>query len=153
MIWYSTSLSIFLYFSFLSFYLIRRRRVCFDVPETTWKQFLLIGEVCVAGYLFHYIPYFFMERTLFLHHYLPAFLFKTLLLAAMIEHVYILLMTKTNSRYVSFMYLSLVGLWLCYIVHIFLKFSVISYGLVDLSESDLVDLRWRDTWDFILHRK
>jgi dolichyl-phosphate-mannose-protein mannosyltransferase len=50
----------------------------------------LTGEVLFGGYLIHYLPYFFVERTLFLHHYLPAFVFKVLLTAAVIEHIALL---------------------------------------------------------------
>lgn len=41
----------------------------------------------VVGYGLHYIPYFFIDRTLFLHHYLPALVFKILLCAAFIQHL------------------------------------------------------------------
>lgn len=50
-------------------------------------QFITIGEVLVVGYGLHYIPYFFTDRTLFLHHYLPALVFKILLCAAFIQHL------------------------------------------------------------------
>jgi len=54
----------------------------------TWRSFVVVGEVLLLGFLFHYVPYFFVERTLFLHHYLPAFTFKVLLMAAVIEHLH-----------------------------------------------------------------
>lgn len=151
-IWYSTSLSLFIYCGFLFFYLIRQRRGCFDIPDKSWTQFVSVGEVCLVGYLFHFIPYFFMERTLFLHHYLPAFIYKTLLLAAVIEHIYRFILTKTYKG-LAYCFVILVCIWLGYVVHTFYKFSVLNYGIKDLSEGDLVNLRWRDTWDFILHRK
>jgi hypothetical protein len=59
----------------------------FCSPDT-WYRFVVVGEVLLLGYLFHYLPYFFVERTLFLHHYLPAFTFKVLLMAALIEHLH-----------------------------------------------------------------
>ncbi|CAH0726094.1 unnamed protein product, partial [Brenthis ino] len=34
-----------------------------------------------------------------------------------------------------------------------LYLGALSYGNVDLTESDLLNLRWKDTWDFILHKK
>ena len=63
-----------------------------------WSHFVQIGEVLFAGFLFHYLPYFFVERTLFLHHYLPAFMFKVLLIAALIEHVYYIICLLYTSR-------------------------------------------------------
>ena len=41
-----------------------------------FQEFVSIGEVLFGGYLFHYAPFFFADRTLFLHHYLPAYVFK-----------------------------------------------------------------------------
>jgi dolichyl-phosphate-mannose--protein O-mannosyl transferase len=32
-------------------------------------------HMCVLAWVIHYVPFFFMERQLFLHHYLPAMLF------------------------------------------------------------------------------
>jgi hypothetical protein len=61
--------------------------VCFCFPDS-WYKFVVVGEVLLLGYLFHYLPYFFVERTLFLHHYLPAFTFKVLLMAALVEHLH-----------------------------------------------------------------
>jgi len=60
---------------------------CFCSADT-WRSFVVVGEVLLLGFLFHYVPYFFVERTLFLHHYLPAFTFKVLLTAAVIEHLH-----------------------------------------------------------------
>jgi len=60
---------------------------CFDYLLDEWEQFKTIGEVLVVGYGLHYIPYFFIDRTLFLHHYLPALVFKILLCAAFMQHL------------------------------------------------------------------
>lgn len=96
-VWWSGSLGVLIYSSLLVWYLLRRRRACFDLPEEHWNQFVLVGEVLLLGYLIHYLPFFLMDRTLFLHHYLPACVFKVLLLSATIEHVYLLL------RFVSYL--------------------------------------------------
>lgn len=93
-----------------------------------------------------------MERTLFLHHYLPAFIFKILLLAATIEHVHNVLRSKVGKKF-SLMFVFAVCSWLVFTVQTFIIFSVLSYGMSDLNENDLIHLRWKDTWDFILHRK
>jgi len=60
---------------------------CFNYLLDEWEQFKTIGEVLVVGYGLHYIPYFFIDRTLFLHHYLPALVFKILLCAAFMQHL------------------------------------------------------------------
>jgi dolichyl-phosphate-mannose-protein mannosyltransferase len=49
-----------------------------------------VGEVLFGGYVFHYLPFFFADRTLFLHHYLPAYIFKVMLCAFVVYHVHYL---------------------------------------------------------------
>lgn len=64
--------------------------MCFMSTET-WQHFVKIGQILLFGYVIHYLPYFFVDRTLFLHHYLPALVFKCLLTAAVVEHISLLL--------------------------------------------------------------
>jgi dolichyl-phosphate-mannose-protein mannosyltransferase len=59
----------------LVFYLLRRRRLCFDIDEAEFEKYVQAGEVLLTGYFAHYLPYFFYDRTHFLHHYLPAYIF------------------------------------------------------------------------------
>ena len=49
---------------------------------------MFVGEAVVVGYFFHFITFFPMERTLFIHHYLPALFFKIVMLPAILEHVH-----------------------------------------------------------------
>ena len=63
----------------------------FDIAHEEWNRFSNSGSMLLAGYLLHFLPFVFVERTLFLHHYLPAFIFKLLLMAATIEHLYYLI--------------------------------------------------------------
>lgn len=87
-IWYSGTACVIVYSSLLIFYMLRRKRMCFDIAYEEWKKFVNVGSMLLAGYLLHFLPFIFVERTLFLHHYLPAFIFKLLLTAATIEHLY-----------------------------------------------------------------
>ncbi|RZC38372.1 protein O-mannosyltransferase 1 [Asbolus verrucosus] len=151
-LWYSGTFGLFVYSSMLIFYLLRRRRLCYDLDAKSWEQFLLIGETFLTGYLFHYLPYFFVERTLFLHHYLLAFTFKTLLLAALIEHIYSILNDVLKFKIIAYMFVMLVSLWVLVTFYVFQKFTVLCYGTTPLSTNDVVSLRWKDTWDFIIHK-
>lgn len=151
-IWYSASISLMVYCALLIFYLLRRRRLCYDLSEENWQKFQQIGEIFLTGYLFHFIPYFFVERTLFLHHYLPAFVFKTLLMAAVIEHIYTLLKGFIKLRMIAYLYILLLLVWVGVVFYTFNRFCVLSYGTTPLTTSDVVNLRWKDTWDFIVHR-
>lgn len=117
MIWYSGFVAVLIYVGLMAFYLIRRRRLYYDLDTgkaklffllavtlieffttalfrlfaVTWDQFQKVGRVLVIGYLLHYLPYFFVDRTLFLYHYLHALVFKCLLTAAVLEHIHVLL--------------------------------------------------------------
>lgn len=135
----------------LSFYILRRKRNCYDLDEKAWNQFKSIGEVFLMGYLFHYIPYFFTEKTLFLHHYLPAFAFKTLLLVAVLEHIYMIL-KNLKIKFLLQIYVFFIICWICIIIIVFNKFLVLSYGTSVLTANDIQNLKWKHTWNFIVHK-
>ena len=52
-----------------------------------WQLFVFIGLLIVVGYFIHFVPFFTMERTLFIHHYLPALMFKILLIPILADHI------------------------------------------------------------------
>ncbi|XKL60713.1 hypothetical protein PGB90_007770 [Kerria lacca] len=149
-LWYSGVIAIIIYICLIVFYLIRRRRQYYDIDSNTWCHFTKIGHVLLLGYFLHYLPYFFVDRTLFLHHYLQALIFKCLLTAAVIEHVHTLL----KRHYIfKIAYYAIICLWILAIVWVFRKFSVISYGIIPLSAVDVIKLRWKNSWDFIIHKQ
>ncbi|XP_022651838.1 protein O-mannosyltransferase 1-like isoform X2 [Varroa destructor] len=84
-LWWTGSLAVPLYLGLLAGCLLRRRRLCYDIPEDMFRAVLLCAEVLVGGYLINFIPYFFCDRSLFLHHYLPAAIFKPMLIAALVQ--------------------------------------------------------------------
>ena len=151
-IWYSGTGCVIIYSLLLIFYMLRRRRMCFDIAQEEWNKFSNVGSIFLAGYLLHFLPFMFVERTLFLHHYLPAFIFKILLTAATIEHLYYLIGTRCQNN--CLMYILKCGtlIWLLFVIYVFKKFTVFSYGTTHLSAKEVLKLRWRDTWDFIIHK-
>ncbi|KAJ8729281.1 hypothetical protein PYW08_000862 [Mythimna loreyi] len=151
--WYTGSICVLVYSAFLALYAIRQRRACTDVPPVALKKFYDAGYILFLGYWIHYLPYFFMDRTLFLHHYLPAYTFKILLLSFVMDHVYYILQSREKTRPLTNIFILGVAVWLGYVVITFKKFSVLNYGNIDLTEHDLLNLRWKDTWDFIIHKK
>lgn len=151
-IWYSGSAALLVYVGLLVFYLLRRRRLCFDLSPGDWTTFQEAGQLFFVGYLLHFLPYFFVERTLFLHNYLPAFLYKIMLLCFVVEHLAIVLGRVIRSMVLLAIYKAAVVFWLCAIVWVFQQFLVLSYGTTRLTADDVIRLRWKDTWDFILHK-
>ncbi|EFN88395.1 protein O-mannosyltransferase 1 [Harpegnathos saltator] len=155
-IWYSGTTSVIVYSTLLVFYLMRRRRKCFDIAEEEWEKFVNNAYVLLAGYFLHFLPFLFVERTLFLHHYLPAFVFKILLTAATIDHLYYLTeyILDSHRPWSVLLYVLRCStfVWVLFVIYVFKKFIVLSYGTLALSAKDVIRLRWKDTWDFIVHK-
>ncbi|XP_032664728.1 protein O-mannosyltransferase 1 [Odontomachus brunneus] len=155
-IWYSGTTSVIVYSALLIFYLMRRRRKCFDIAEEEWEKFVNNAYVLLAGYFLHFLPFLFVERTLFLHHYLPAFVFKVLLTAATIDHLSYLTGCVPGTHrpwsVISYVLRCSTFAWVLFVIYVFKKFVVLSYGTSVLSAKDVIKLRWKDTWDFIVHK-
>ncbi|XP_023303033.2 protein O-mannosyltransferase 1 [Lucilia cuprina] len=153
LIWYTSTLGVLVYMILGVFYLLRRRRLCYDIDESEWQKFLSVGHIFFAGYLIHYLPYFFMERTLFLHHYFPAFLFKLQLLCYVIEHIdYLLRRYCGSALWMVRSYRLAVISWFVAVISVYIRFLPLSYGLEKLTAEEVIKLRWKDTWDFVIQR-
>ncbi|XP_017081211.1 protein O-mannosyltransferase 1 [Drosophila eugracilis] len=154
LIWYTATTGIVVYAALLAFYAVRRQRLCFDISEQEWQRFLVAGDTFFVGYLIHYLPFFFVDRTLFLHNYLPAFVFKLLLLCYVIEHLDYLLRRFCTGRGVHIVrvYRLMLIVWLVCVLSIFSKFIPLSYGTSKMTTKQVRSLRWKDSWDFILHK-
>lgn len=147
-LWFTSTIGLILYATMLVFYLLRRRRQIFDLSEQEWMKFQNVGYTLFLGYLLNFLPYFFVERTLFLHNYLPALVFKICLSCYVIEHVYDIL-RRFHQNVIIIGYKLAVLTWLFYVFHVFRIFLSVSYGRTSLSSESIVKLRWQDTWDFI----
>jgi len=152
-VWYTGSLSVLVYVALLIFYLLRRRRDCYDISEEQFKSFCMAGEILLTGYILHFLPYFFYDRTLFLHHYLPAYLYKIMLTSYVVSHCHFLLKKYCSGRVVSYLCTLLLVVWCAAVLVVFNKFSALTYAHKQLSAEEVRSLRWKDTWDLIIHKK
>lgn len=57
---------------------------------------MCLGCVCVGGWLVNFVPFFLMEKTVFLYHYLPALCCLHVLGPALVEHVHTHLLRYTQ---------------------------------------------------------
>ncbi|XP_061393560.1 protein O-mannosyltransferase 1 [Musca vetustissima] len=152
LIWYTCTLGIIVYFGLFIFYLLRRQRLCYDIDENEWNRLLTVGHIYFIGYLIHYIPYFTMDTTLFLHNYMPAFLYKVQLLCFVVDHIeYLLRRFYGSSKWIVNSYRLAVLTWFVAVISVYIRFLPISYGWKPLTIQDILDLRWKDTWDFVIH--
>ncbi|KAL8621100.1 hypothetical protein ACOMHN_048142 [Nucella lapillus] len=149
-VWVAASLSVPLYLALAVIYYLRRQRACYDISDGEWRHYGFVGQLLVGGYLLHFLPYLCADRTLFLHHYLPAIPFKTLLLAALLDHL-----ATRHCRYIPLGTLVSYGtvVLVSGAVYAFLHFLPVSLGNADLTLEDIRQLTWRESWDFLLHSK
>ena len=89
-------------------------------------------------YFLNYAPYFLMERILFLHHYLPCYLFSALVFTSVYQ-ILALRYKFLNSLWV-------IGLICSSIIGFFYAFSCLSYATVQRPEY-LKSLKWMEKWD------
>lgn len=151
-IWYSATIALAIYSALLIFYMLRQRRQCYDIHSDAWNQFRTTGEIIVLGYLFHFVPYFFVDHTLFLHHYLPALVFKLLLTASLVEHLFYLTRLVFARQFINWVFVIGILSWMSVVLFTFKKFMPLSYGLGPMNATQINDLRFKETWDFIVHK-
>nr|XP_054770201.1 protein O-mannosyl-transferase 1-like [Lytechinus pictus] len=148
-IWWSANVGIVVYLVVMVTYIIRQQRNCNDLTKAEWVRLFMTGALFLSWF-FNYLPYFMMERTLFLHHYLPALISKVLLLAATIEIVYFHVLQTSAQRS---LFTSLVVVWLTCVFLVFQKFLPLTYGNKDLTEEEVESLRWFESWGFLVQGK
>uniref|UniRef100_A0A671U5T0 Protein O-mannosyl-transferase 1 n=1 Tax=Sparus aurata TaxID=8175 RepID=A0A671U5T0_SPAAU len=140
--WGVANLSLLAYQLLAAVYLLRRRRGFKDLPDGVWSQFVCLGCVCVGGWVVNFVPFFLMEKTLFLYHYLPALCYLHLLSPALLEHTHTHLLRyfHFNSR-------------MLLVVLSYRTFCPLTYGSPELSANQLQGLKWRGSWDILYRRR
>jgi len=68
-IWWSTTISLFLGLFTAGWYVVRKQRQYKDWAPGEWDQFLHVGKVAFGGWALHYMPFLIMDRVTYLHHY------------------------------------------------------------------------------------
>lgn len=148
-IWTSASLATVVYTLLFFWYLLRRRRSICDLPEDAWSRWVLAGALCTGGWALNYLPFFLMERVLFLYHYLPALTFQILLLPIVLQHASDHLCRSQLQRNV---FSALVVAWYSSACHVSNMLRPLTYGDTSLSPGELRALRWKDSWDILIRK-
>ncbi|XP_056601933.1 protein O-mannosyl-transferase 1 [Triplophysa dalaica] len=147
--WTIAKIALAVYFLLFLTYLLRRRRKVMDIPEDSWEKLVLAGVVCGGGWAVNYLPFFLMEKTLFLYHYLPALTFKILQIPIVVEHLYIYVLRSPAQRK------SFVGVILAVLCSVFVYYRTLSpltYGLSPSTSEELDARSWKVSWDILLRR-
>ncbi|KAG9508710.1 Protein O-mannosyl-transferase 2, partial [Fragariocoptes setiger] len=123
----------------------------------------------LLAWALHYVPFYFMGRILYFHHYFPAFIFSCMLTATTVDYlIKTLVSTLCNStditthkrleRIIEFLGLTLLAI----LMYTFVLFAPITYGIMQETvkqtnnettsnlreEQILASLRWLDSWEF-----
>ncbi|RKP37591.1 glycosyltransferase family 39 protein [Dimargaris cristalligena] len=113
------------------------------VTSTKWgslrSQFTYTTGFAFTAWFFHYMPFFIMQRQLFLHHYLPALYMALLVLVYSLDTVTARVQKRT--RYLVFGVVALLALRYFHI------FSPLAYGTV-WTRPKCEAARWFKSWDF-----
>ncbi|KAK6461215.1 dolichyl-phosphate-mannose-protein mannosyltransferase [Scheffersomyces coipomensis] len=139
MIYYTANIIILLTFTKLFIYTIKHLNP-FHIPFETINvsTYYANSFEFLLGWFIHYAPFFYMERELFLHHYLPALYFSILLLAQFIEY------QISKRKYIGYGLMIIIGVGSSYC---FYQFLPLIYGL-DWSVSECNQSKWFSSWDF-----
>ncbi|XP_063000987.1 protein O-mannosyl-transferase 1 isoform X3 [Elgaria multicarinata webbii] len=148
--WTSANVATVVYVALLLWYLLRRRRGIRDIPEEAWRQWLLSGGLCVGGWAVNYLPFFLMEKTVFLYHYLPAVTFQILLIPIVLQHTSDYL---CGSKLSKSMHSAFVVAWISSVYFTYNTFLPLTYGEPPLSKAELQDRRWKDSWDILIRKR
>ncbi|KAI0244307.1 Dolichyl-phosphate-mannose--protein mannosyltransferase 4, partial [Massospora cicadina] len=120
------------------------------------------GRFFLLAYLLHYLPFFPMGRQLFLHHYLPALIFKYLLLGAAFQYAFFPAVDVSNlQRSVAptrrglkpptstsaLAWVAAATLMLMQLAA-FAYFAPFTYGSSLAGRGQVYSRKWLPTWDF-----
>lgn len=98
----------------------------------------------------NYLPFFLMEKTLFLYHYLPALTFQILLIPVVLQHLGDHL---CRSVLLKSMFSALLVAWFSSVYFVYCTFSPVTYGQPALALAELKALRWKDTWNILIRKQ
>ncbi|KAJ9062757.1 Protein O-mannosyltransferase 2 [Entomophthora muscae] len=140
-IWWFTSITVILFIFQGGWYIIRVRRQTMRWSSVEVSRFLFMSYAVFGGWCLHFIPFFFMTRVLYLHHYFPSLYFACLLAPYSLE------LTLSTFSQKAINYTFIVVALSCFIS--FLLFSPLTYGF-DYSPTKLYHLKWLDSWLFVI---
>ncbi|KAI9224935.1 Dolichyl-phosphate-mannose-protein mannosyltransferase-domain-containing protein [Blastocladiella britannica] len=127
--------------------LAERRGIYFD-REAANQMHYSTGFLFVAWAL-HYLPFYLMGRSLFLHHYLPAAIIAAMIAGAMWDFVMTTFLPNLRRNTVQSAIAWLITLAAVGgVVFTFWFFSPMTYGNASLTKDELRSRKWLASWDF-----
>ncbi|KAF9331481.1 hypothetical protein BG006_005680 [Podila minutissima] len=137
--WGFSTASIVLYAVIRVLLLIRDKRGFKDDFSGLREYYELTGGFFFMAWTFHYLPFFLMERQLFLHHYLPALYFAILLLSVTFDLGFRFIPSRARVLTVI--------LFASAAIYVFRMMSPLTYGF-EWTRSQCEATKMQKTWDF-----
>ncbi|KAI8993205.1 Dolichyl-phosphate-mannose-protein mannosyltransferase-domain-containing protein [Pilobolus umbonatus] len=136
---WSSTVAILSFLMITTFFKLRQKRGWVSPFGTLGTYYENSASFFAVGWLLHYVPFFYMKRQLFSHHYMPALYFAILTLGVGVDLIL--------RRFPPIIKVAFIALFCTGIVQMYLVFSPITYGepwSVDSCES----ATYLKTWDF-----
>lgn len=127
-------------------------------------SFLEASTWNMIGWLLHYLPFYFMGRILYFHHYFPAFIFSCIQTAITYDFIATKFGRTLGATYSSLCKrkLELMCIIISIVSYTFVKFIPLTYGITSegldenlnktaesqRNEQYLASLKWLDSWEF-----
>lgn len=127
LIWYFSTLCVLLSPLILLSKSIRKAR---KLKKPQKYEFFLVF-LSFGGWVIHYLPFFFISRVLYFHHYFPALFFAMLSIGYVFSHL--------PKRFLE--------LFVILSIFIYFYFSKLTYGIKGPAEN-IAHKKWIKTWDF-----
>ena len=100
----------------------------------------------------HYVPFFFMFRVLYLHHYFPALYFSSLLTGVILDWGLKTMSGHWPQQISPTLHFTFLLCFTAMLVYTFVEFSPLVYGMTGdaakFSNSSYHHLYWMEWWDF-----
>ena len=138
LVWGLGTAAILAYVAIKGFGVLRWQRGFQDYTSDVWSYDLRIGTY-VLGWAFHYLPFYLMQRQLFLHHYFPSLYFSILAFAQLFDFAAKQIPKRAAMGMATLIVLSAIG--------VFWVYSPLAYGL-DWTKASCERTKLVDTWDF-----
>jgi len=128
-----------------------KRHVVFSPKQLALRERTLNScRWLFIGWLLHYVPFWFMYRVLYYHHYFPAAIISSILSGVIIDYlVESIVMIQPASRRNSFYNISLI-LFAFTVIYSFYLFAPTTYGYQtygNVRTAAIARLKWLPTWE------
>jgi dolichyl-phosphate-mannose-protein mannosyltransferase len=138
-VWWAAATAVPLYVLFDVMYTVRIKRDIHDLPMSQVSTLMQSGRLLIAAWIIHFVPFFFFDRLLFLHHYLPALVFSIMVAGVMLEHIWVQWTPAGIASHVALV-------WLAVIAGCFICFTPFNFA-TGLCGDGLEQRQWRASWD------